>query len=177
MKLDYFPVNGGDTVAVLGAHMGNEVIHYSEVVGFSGRVVAVEPNLRNFSVLMDRVKDKPNITPLNVAVWDRNCKLNLSIGTNTTNHSLVKNWGGKTEEVDALTWDSLMGKVGRVTLANVDVEGAENHFLRGMNINLPKHIILEVHTFFGVDRVEVARELTRKGYGIVNESQYIYATR
>lgn len=163
---------------VLGAHMGDEVIHYAKAVTNKGKVIAVEPAQENFDILNFRITRRGLhwVKTIRAAMNGRNGRTNIYIGTNSTNNSIVKDWKYESEEVDGITWDKLTEELGPITLANIDIEGAELSLLDlGMNVNLPKYIILEYHYMFDIDKNDLIRLLNRKGYSCTIDNQYIYA--
>jgi FkbM family methyltransferase len=116
-----------------------------------------------------------NIIPINAAMWDKDGEMNLSIGTKSINHSLVKDWKRGTQNVRTMTWDTLVKGIGKIKLANIDIEGAEIQMLNGMTRNLPQFIILERHEFFGLKPEDILKPLIEKGYSLDNQDIYTYA--
>ena len=151
MILFHFPVDRGDRVVVLGAHVGDEVERLAERVGRLGVVLALEPEDRNYWDLRQRVIGVTQVKPLHFAIWGSDGSVRLSVGTNSTNHSLVKEWGRGSEVVEAVTWDTLTAKYGEFKLCVMDIEGAEAEVIRTMTARLPKFLIVEYHTKFGID--------------------------
>ena len=70
--LDSF-LQPGDWVLDLGANVGHYTMRMSELVGHSGRVIAVEPMPDTFALLAanTRVFEHANVSLLNVAASDR----------------------------------------------------------------------------------------------------------
>lgn len=175
--LDYFPVKAGDRVAVLGACTGGDVMHYAELVDIKGFVLGVEPVSKNFEILKRRVSQTWQITILKAAVWGWAGRGVINIGTNPTNHSLVKDWKIRRELVDMVTWDYIVEKFGRFDLCVMDIEGAEVDVVKSMKKNLPKCLIVEYHEKFGVNPEELIRMLEERGYNVFREmhiGMYLY---
>lgn len=180
MKLDHFHINEGDTVVVLGACRGDVVKFYSNRVGETGFVLAVEPEQENFLELHNRVEKYGNIWTAQYAIGEETGKTDIYLGTTEENHSTVRDSEDReTQEVDVITWDDLMEQSGftEVDIAVVDVEGSECEFLRGMNTVFPMRLLMEEHTRFSYPIEELTELLREKGYMWVKEGLHLYATR
>lgn len=181
MNLGYFKLKEGDTVVNLGAHRGKATLFYSSIVGKTGSVISIEPMKENFEVLQNMVREAGcyNVTLLNVAIGDKNEMGSLFIGTNSVNHSTTRNHGLGIQPVEIITWDELVKRtqLDDVTLAKIDVEGAELQWLRGMTRQYPKHIIMEEHSRFGYDVNVLMKMLRDKEYLYDKKGIHIYATR
>lgn len=165
----------------MGAHIGNDVLHYARKVGKTGLIVAVEPMCKNYvkllrTIHMNRLN---NVFPVMKAVSDRSQVGYIYVGTSSINHSMIKNRGRGQSPVSCISWDDLvkMTDVNIVTLAVVDIEGAEEGLLRGMTKVLPKYIILEHHKSIGIPNESTLDLLSLKGYEVLVEGSYVYAQR
>lgn len=178
MKLDYFKVNLGDVVVNLGAHHGEMTKFYSSRVGLKGKVFAIEPEIKNANILYYATMDLDNVYTFNLAIGEKTHMGVLYVGTNSINHSTVRVFSGDVQEVQVITWDDFVTREGisLVHLANVDVEGAEVQWLKGMTHTLPNHIILEEHSRFAYDFNELDELLRKKGYMYIKEGFHMYAT-
>jgi len=180
MKLDYFHLKEGDTVVNLGANIGNATKFYSNKVGETGFVLAVEPERENFLELHNNLEKYGNIWTAQFAIGDETHMGTLNVGTNKVNHSTVREFEeGETQEVEVITWDDLMTRAGitEVTLAKVDVEGSEIEWLRGMTHTFPQYIIMEEHSRFAYEYKDLTDMLREKGYMWTREGLHLYATR
>lgn len=96
------------------------------------RIIAIEPESRNYEMLKKNAGPYPNVIPVQAALWRENGSIEvLDPGEG--------NWGFRTQKsvgptdqptcgaVRAVTLDSLMAELGleRVDLLKVDIEGAE----------------------------------------------------
>ena len=179
MDLNRFPLEDGDVVINIGAHRGRATKFYSSRVGVTGKVFSIEPEKNNYLALYHATKDLYNVWIRRLAIGESTGKGKLYVGTNSINHSTVREFDGETQEIQVITWDELVEELGvtEVTLAKVDVEGAEVQFLRGMTHTFPKHIIMEEHSRFAYDYTELADLLREKEYMFIREGIHVYATR
>ena len=129
----------GDVVAEVGANIGGHTVNFARAVGFSGRVVAVEPQRVVFQTLC-----------ANLAV---NCLLNVEavhcacgrkpgvLHVPEMDYQNAGNFGGvelqalaiapRGEPVPVRTLDELLSHYGSVSLIKIDVEGMEAEVLEG----------------------------------------------
>ena len=180
MKFDHFHINEGDTVVNLGAHRGAATTFYSNRVGETGFVLSVEPEQENFLELHNTMEKYGNVWTAQFAIGEETKTGFLNVGTNNVNHSTVRTFeDGERQEVEIITWDDLITKAGltEVHIANVDVEGSECEWLRGMTHTYPKHIVMEEHSRFAYPFEELEALLREKGYMWVREGIHLYATR
>ena len=126
----------GDWALDVGANVGHYTMRMAEIVGPSGRVVALEPVPDTFSLLAAnmRLAMHANVTLLNVAASDTIATAHMQIPrfadgrVNFYQAHLTAEAGGLavlTLPVDALS-------LPRVSLVKIDVEGHELSALRGM---------------------------------------------
>jgi len=181
MKLDYFNIEKGDIIVNLGAHQGTATLFFASKVGETGKVISIEPMNNNYRVLLEAVLKSGynNVVLFNVAIGEETKMDKLYIGTNSVNYSTTRNHGLGAQPIRVVTWDDLIewANLKNVSLAKVDVEGAELQWIKGMTQVLPKHIIMEEHTRFGYDLKTLTDMLKEKGYTYSKEGLIIYATR
>ncbi|MGH8642713.1 MAG: FkbM family methyltransferase [Burkholderiales bacterium] len=149
--LDSF-LRSGDWVLDIGANVGHYTMRMSELVGRTGRVIALEPVPDTFALLAAnaRLFTHANVTLLNVAASDRLAAVNIEIPqfseglANYYQARLTSDLAGLavlTLPVDALALPKA------VRLVKIDVEGHELAVLRGMRSLLERdHPVLIVET-------------------------------
>ncbi len=137
----------GDSVVDVGANVGIITAHAAQLVGPTGRVVAVEPSPRCLSDLELVSGEFPNVTIVAVALGPSEGTVELTgwdnpdhrgLGTLVADHraGLKENWhNGEAVAVPQIRLqdliDNQLGTDGEVALLKVDVEGYEPAVLAG----------------------------------------------
>lgn len=142
-------VDGGSNVGITAVFFANR---YPEA-----KIIAIEPEARNFELLRRNVAAYPLIIPVCGALWHENGSVDVV-------DPGEGNWGYRTEEgtvaqgkalrgaVRAFTMDCLMAEYGleRIDLLKIDIEGAEKELFSHANGWLSKveTILMELHDQF-----------------------------
>lgn len=138
-------ISQGDVILDVGAHQGCSAILFSNWTGPGGKVVAIEPNPNNASIIKTNIEINhlDNVEILNVAAGEEKGRLNLSISN--SNSFLTKEKGPLSMPVDVIALDSLLDI--RPGFIKLDVEGADVLALRGAKNILKTYpkLAIEVH--------------------------------
>ncbi len=143
----------------VGANWGFFSLMAAHLVGTAGRIVALEPDPRAFLRLKANVERNQleQVQIFELAAADRNNNLVLALQHEAVLHygtsKLVQDSSAAPTicEVRSRALDSVLDEVGleSVDLIKIDVEGAEDMVLAGMQAGLKRHryrsIILELH--------------------------------
>ncbi len=117
-----------------GAYDGDTV---NQFIDFTGgeykKIIAVEPDRKNFKKLNKSVADKDNIDTINAAVWSEDKLLNFS--DSAGRQSFVSDSG---KEIQGRAIDSILNG-GAATYIKYDVEGAEKEALLGSHETIQKY--------------------------------------
>ena len=178
---EYFPVEPGDFVVDIGSCVGDTVLYFSRKVGKNGAVVALEPEINNYSTMCKLFfkYDCSNVIPIFAGIAKETGKTYLNIG-GWNAHSTTfnpNNFQGK-RVVPVISWDDLVEALAipHVHLCKINAEGAEVEFLEGMSKVYPKKLEIDEHSRFGVDTNYLLQLLDEKGYKIVHRHEnLIYA--
>jgi len=165
-----------DIVIDCGASIGVASLLFAQKAGKEGKVIAIEPEEKNYQVLekvskLNEGKVAP-IIPLKVAVYKEDCWLELNVGTHPGAHALSTYYDERkafllntTEKVQALKIDTLVESLGleRVDFIKMDIEGAEVDALLGAEETIkgfkPKLAICTYHR--PTDPVEIRKILLK----------------
>lgn len=171
----------GDVVFDIGAGVGAEALVFSRLVGDSGRVVSVEahPGTYGRLVAVCRANGLANVTPLQLAVSDRDGEALISDDQNHVRNALIGT-DGDGVEVPARRIDSIAGDlgIGRIDLLKMNIEGAEGAAIRGLGALLDEteHVCISCHDFLadrtGDDQLRtktaVRSFLTERGFVVTS---------
>lgn len=118
----------------LGAYNGDTV---SELLEFTDgkyqKIVALEPDARNYKKLVKSIEGKENIEAVNCAVW--NCDTELLFSAKAGRQSSVNSKG---TPLIARSVDSILAG-GKATIIKMDVEGAEEEAINGAAETISKY--------------------------------------
>jgi len=146
--LRYFNPKDGWIVVDVGAHVGWYTLIASKKVGPKGKVIAIEPEPRNFTILCKNIKDNRlnNVIPLRIALSDRDCCVALKISSSPAQHSIISRYEKGALMVEGKRLDTLMKElmIGKVDLLKIDVEGHEVEVLKGGEKSLREGRISEL---------------------------------
>lgn len=148
--LNFFRPKTGWTVVDAGAHIGWYTLIASKKVGSQGKVLAIEPEPRNFSVVCKNIHDNKltNVIPLKIALSDKDDYEQLAISPSPAGHSIMSNSNRKiivkTRKIDSLLKEL---NIEKIDLFKIDVEGAELKVLKGARNTLKKGSQIIVESF------------------------------
>jgi FkbM family methyltransferase len=140
----------GMTFIDVGANKGDFTLLAARLTGPSGRVISIEPEPENHSVLQRSIElnDYANITVLQVAMSDRDGTADLQIGSTSGSHTLSPEFNGlRTVSVPTRTLDAVVAdhRLASVDMIKIDVQGLELAVLRGAEQTLkanPRIVLL-----------------------------------
>ena len=136
----YFDLREGVFIDV-GSHIGKYSIRLGNAMGGKGKVIAIEPEINNFTILKKNVglNRLDNIHLLHAACFKVDGKIPLFFTHNyTTLHSIYFKSGYKKGFVKALKLDTIASrlKLKNVDLIKIDAEGAEKDVIKGAEVIL-----------------------------------------
>lgn len=124
-----------------GAHIGLASVFFANLFP-SATIIAVEPNPRNFGLLLENIRPYPNIRGINAAAWPQHTNLEVD--------DLCDSWASSVRQspngaVPGLPLSSL---VLEADILKIDVEGSEKEIFEGNAIPLCKVLMIECHDSF-----------------------------
>jgi FkbM family methyltransferase len=172
-------LRAGDTFVDVGAFIGLYTIGVGLRLQDSGRVIAFEPDIHNFSLLQEHVRLNRldgQVELHRAAVSDKDGKFQF-LADGSCEARLVSSNQKDTTIVDVVTLDSAF-KGRRIDILKIDVEGYEEMVLRGANSLLhtpelkPRAIFVEVHPYAWA----ALRTGSDSLLGVLNEAGYLVET-
>ena len=156
----------------VGANIGITSVYFAHIYP-KARIVAIEAEASNFSLLCRNVRPYPAITPVHAALWSRDGEISVNAST-----SHRAKWGFVTSEgpgtkVRAITMRTVMREmqIGCVDVLKVDIEGAEKEVFETCDwMGDVRCLMIELHERFkpgceeAVSRVVQGFSKSRRGY-------------
>jgi FkbM family methyltransferase len=161
-----FQFKRGDVVVDAGARIGTFAAKISAAVGDEGKVIAIEPEPRNFACLKKNIEANrlTNVTAIQKMLWSRAQQLSLILSSNPASHSAYRDaFYGSTNEsvaVEAESLDEILEDlgIGSVDFIKMDIEGSEVEAVKGMQKTLQSQVQLAIAAYHPVD-VKSAHEI------------------
>ena len=142
-----------DTIVFdIGANIGYYTL-LASLKSVSGRIIALEPNLKNFLLLERNIirNNITNATPLNLAAGSQTCEEKLYLSNdNQGDHRLYRGEGGRVcEIVNCTTIDALVESQNSIpNIIKIDTQGFDYYVLLGMQHLLHQNNHLTIFTEF-----------------------------
>ena len=147
----------GMTCLDVGGNIGYYTLLESDIVGDSGKVIAIEPSPPNFQHLKKNleIQHSKNVDAYNFAAGDKDGSVNFLVykesnGSFTIPDGETTNLPGELIKVTAKRIDTFLDelKINHVDFVRMDVEGYESHIIQGMKNTIKKSspmFQIEVH--------------------------------
>lgn len=122
--------------ADIGAYNGDTAMELIELCPHIEKIIALEPDRRNFRKLSAYAENEPRVIPVNAAAWNENTTLIFDDSGNR-NAGLDDGSSRRHAEVNAVALDSLLND--SVDYIKYDVEGAEKQAIEGTSQIIKKY--------------------------------------
>jgi FkbM family methyltransferase len=146
-------IREGMCVVDIGANLGYYALQEADLVGRTGRVIAIEPVPSNAYLLRKNVQANgyQNVQIYEGAVGTHNGTAKLYVSPESNWASLIPG-SMHNGSVDVQLWslDSLLRDESRIDYVRMDVEGSETEIIQGMGEILHRHrpgIFMEAHAY------------------------------
>lgn len=164
----YYDIEKGDVVLELGAYIGMYAVKMQQIVGETGKVIAVEAIKNNFEILQKNIEKNniTNIIPVNKAIWNEKGKLKFYSNIKQDNSAIVGIVNNeKIVEVESDTIDNIVknNNLSKVDFIRIQINGAEKNALEGMKDTFKFKPVLMVTVAYK-NKEEIANFLRLKGY-------------
>jgi FkbM family methyltransferase len=162
-----------------GANVGDFFFAFKKASNKPFRYRGFEPNPTDFLCATFNVPlDSFDIRVENIALWNRDCKLDFFVDTEHASSSLIEpKIHTSILNVEAMRLDSIMNET-NIFLLKLEAEGAEPEVLEGADrlLHSIRYIVADVGPERGENEEEtresVIKLLTEKGFSILKENQF-----
>jgi FkbM family methyltransferase len=152
--LQHYSPKEGDVIVDVGAGRGEDVLAFSQAVGRSGRVIAIEAHPGSFAIL-DRfcvLNGLTNVTRLPLALMDKAGTVRISDSESSWMENAIQEAAEVPgTEVRAATFSRVCEeeRLEEIAFLKMNIEGAERQALAGMKEVLPRirQICVACHDF------------------------------
>jgi FkbM family methyltransferase len=179
----------GDIIVDAGARIGSFTAKMSTAVGDEGRIIAIEPEPRNYACLLKNIEANQmnNVIAIQKLLWSRTQMLDLYLSANGAAHSVYcDHFYGSTgvslnAEADSL--DNILDELGidTVDFVKMDIEGSELEAFKGMMKILESDVQLAIAAYHPVDgtltHAALVEQLKDLGFTAVYEEGIVRAHR
>lgn len=163
----------GDVVLDLGAYCGATACAFSRTIGPTGRVIAFEPDPKNYTHLVHNIHthNAPNIIPINKGLWSKTATLKFQAeGNMGSSVAEITGRHSKIVEIPVISLDEAVETNGveRLDFVKMDIEGAEEPVLASASRfwkQFKPDFIIEPHLVNGrLSSIAVCKLLEDRGY-------------
>lgn len=147
-------IQKGDLIFDIGSNIGQYALRFSEVVGESGKVIAFEPDFKNFAFLHFNVSinNCKNVTCLPIGISNQKETLTFYRDTKTGGRTgsfekefAIKKMSDATAIVETDTFENISKEYGIPNFVKIDVEGFEESVVKGIiNFNPKTKFLIEI---------------------------------
>lgn len=144
-----------DVIVDAGANIGLASIYFASRYPLA-KILAIEPEITNYDLLVKNTRHYSNIVPVNAALWNKNEMINLvdpglgkwgfmtQDGTQQT-----ESLGDVSHQVQGMTIEKIMEEhsINNIDILKIDIEGAEREVFLDTSLWLESvnSIIIELH--------------------------------
>ena len=134
----YYKIKSDDIVLDIGAHIGEETVPWSTLVGEKGKIIAIEPNPVIFKILKEKTKNLKNVQCLEEGLFNQIGEHDFIVRSTSTSCGFVdmktpRETRQILKKIKIETLDFLVDRLQLTTIdfLKADIEGAEIELLEG----------------------------------------------
>lgn len=149
-QYDVHPSEEPEVIVDAGANIGLATLFFANKFP-KARIIAIEPEPENFSILKKNAEQYPNVTCMNKAVWYKKTKLNIQNSEEGSWAFSVTSAEQATDgSIEAITFDEIinLSESGKLDMVKIDIEGAEKELFSNFSprwASKIKTLIVETH--------------------------------
>lgn len=148
-----------------GANIGCASVYFS--IRFpQAKILAIEPEKNNFSLLTKNVEPYKNINCIQAGIWDKNENLSITNPEGGAAEFMFDNKAGHDDMIKGMTIQSLLDlqQWNEVDILKLDIEGAEKEVFAATDLSWLKKVkllIIELHDRYKKDCTKTVFEALR----------------
>ncbi len=131
-----------------GSNIGFSSIYFS-IKYPNAKIIAIEPDKKNYIKLLENIKRFKNIFPLNVGLWNKETYLRIINPKGDTMGFITEETSKKSNDsIKAMNINSLLKKEDKIDILKLDIEGSEREVFSSNYLewlNKTQIIFIEVH--------------------------------
>ena len=167
-------INDGDTIIDAGANIGAFTVPAAKLTGNNGKVISIEPQKDNFSILKANVElnNLKNVILVNKAIYNESDQ-DINISGEGVFAKLDKNTINNV--IKTITLDSIVEKyMVEPKIMKMDIEGSELYAVESAEKALEslKHIEMEIHNKIADNEVNKVLKKFEKVYKDAENNNY-----
>ena len=175
-------INAGDTVLDIGANVGIFSVKAALIAGPNSKIVAIEPEPRNLTLLKFNTKLFKNILIIPTAVGNISDKIDLNIHFTSGGHfiannaNLNKNYKKISVSIEKL--DNIIAKLNLdlIDFVKIDVEGWEIEVLKGVKNFLKNIKFFAIASYHNENQKFVIKDyLEKENFKVINYKDKTFA--
>jgi FkbM family methyltransferase len=185
--LEHYRIKKNDFVVDGGAYVGAFSIYAAKIVGDGGKVIAFEPDAKNYKLLLKNIKlnKSKNIIPINKGLWRNSTTLRFRSSSGEASSLIFDenqnghiNQDGNIIDVEVTSLDDELEllNIKKVDFIKMDIEGAEVEAVKGAKRLLKNNYVnLAIASYHIVDGKQTYLELTEvlTGLGYHSETGFL----
>lgn len=171
----------GDVVFDCGANIGMFTAYAADKVGSGGRVYALEPYDKAREELVRNTARYSNVSIVPKAVADKRESVQMSVGNQIGNSSIISDMSGSYMQVETDTIDNIVEEyqIERLDFIKADIEGAERNMLWGARETIarckPRISICTYHLEDDKEMLEAIIKYIDKDYIVEHKWRKLFA--
>jgi len=185
--LEYYKISEGDIILDIGAHLGEETIPWSKMVGETGEIISIEPNPIIFETLKNNTNHLNNVICLMLGIFDEDGTKDLAIRVTSSSCGYIGDYPpieSYYKNSKIITLDSLIKelKLNSIDFLKMDIEGSEIKALEGGKeaFKIIKQVAIEgehpISPGHKLSKYEVAKILKEYNFDVKTEDNIVYGS-
>ncbi len=171
-----------NTIIDCGANIGLASLYFLSKYP-QAKIIAIEPEVKNYRMLSENLANYKNVTCLNKGVWDKETNLEIINGSRGDTGFIFNESATPSENtIEAISIDKIINDflLERVDILKIDIEGSEEQVFSktGEWINKVRMIFCEIHEIMkpGLTK-KIEKEIAADFNIIINGEYHVFSRK